>query len=158
MRKGDRLQNDMADQVHRSHCKQIKEEEIMKNLIAGAVALMIAVPAFANEPFGIWRTITDDTGAHLLVDVHPCKDAEEKLCSTVTEVVNSDNPAALELIGRAIFWDMELVKENRWENGTVYDVLTDTDYDARVTLGKTAIRVEGCVSGFCDGQNWKRPE
>ena len=130
----------------------------MNKLLAGAVALIIAGPAFANEPYGIWRTITDDTGAHLLVDIHPCQDDGDKLCSTVTEVVNSDNPAAQELIGRAIFWDMELVEENRWENGTVYDVLTDAEYDARVTLGKTAIRVEGCVSGFCDGQNWKRSE
>ena len=123
-----------------------------------AATLLAATPAFANDPYGIWRTITDDTGAHLLVDIHPCADAAEKLCSTVSEVVNSDDPSAKDLIGRAIFWDMEMIEENRlWENGKVYDVLTDTDYDARVTLGKTAIRVEGCVSGFCDGQNWKRP-
>lgn len=128
----------------------------MKYLITAA-AVLVASQASANEPYGIWQTITDETGAHLLVDIHPCADAEERLCSTVKEVVNSDNPAAKELLGRAIFWNMEKVEDNRWENGTVYDVLTDTEYDARVTLGKTAIRVEGCVSGFCDGQNWKRP-
>lgn len=129
----------------------------MKTLITAA-ALLAATPALANDPYGIWQTITDDTGAHLLVDIHPCAEAEAKLCSTVKEVVNSDDPAAKELIGRAIFWDMEMTEENRlWENGTVYDVLSDSNYDARVTLGKTAIRVEGCVSGFCDGQNWKRP-
>ena len=71
--------------------------------------------------------------------------------------MNSDNPAAQELVGRKIFWDLEMVEDALWENGKVYDVLTDTDYDSRVILGKTALRVEGCVSSFCDGQNWKRP-
>jgi Uncharacterized protein conserved in bacteria (DUF2147) len=129
----------------------------MKFLITAA-ALFAASQAVANEPFGIWQTITDETGAHLLVDVHPCEDNADNLCSTVTDVVNSPDPTAQELVGRKIFWDLEPVEENLWENGTVWDVLTDTNYDSRVILGNTAIRVEGCVSGFCDGQNWKRPE
>lgn len=128
----------------------------MKTLITAA-ALFTATQAFAAEPYGIWQTITDETGAHLLVDVHPCESDAEKLCSTVKEVVNSNNPAAQELVGRQIFWDLEKVEDTLWENGKVYDVLTDTDYDSRVILGKTALRVEGCVSTFCDGQNWKRP-
>lgn len=127
-------------------------------ILVTTVSLVAATQALANEPYGIWQTITDDTGAHLLVDVHPCEADAQKLCSTVKEVVNSNDPAAAELIGRAIFWDMEKVEDNLWENGTVYDVLTDTDYDSRVILGKTAIRVEGCVASFCDGQNWKRPK
>jgi uncharacterized protein (DUF2147 family) len=128
----------------------------MKTLIAAAV-LLTATQAFANEPYGIWQTITDETGAHLLVDVHACDSDAAKLCSTVKEVINSEDPAAEKLIGRQLFWDLEKVEDDLWENGTVYDVLTDTSYDSRVILGKTAIRIEGCVAGFCDGQNWKRP-
>lgn len=129
----------------------------MKYLVL-TTALLAATPALANEPFGIWQTITDATGAHLLVDVQPCAEDAAKLCGTVSEVVNSTNPEAAKLVGRKIFWDVEKVKENTWENGQVYDVLTNKDYDSRVILGKTALRVEGCVSGFCDGQNWKRPK
>ena len=128
----------------------------MKYLITAA-AILVAAPALANEPFGIWQTITDDTGAYLLVDVQPCADAAEKLCGGVSEVVNSNNPKAQELVGRKIFWDMEKTSGKLWENGMVYDVLSDKNYKARVTLGKTDIRVEGCVLIFCDGQNWKRP-
>ncbi len=128
----------------------------MKSLITAA-ALLTATQAFANDPYGIWQTITDDTGAHLLVEVHACDGDAEKLCGTVKEVVNSDNPAAQELLGRPIFWDLEQVEAALWENGTVYDVLTDREYNSRVILGKTALRVEGCVATFCDGQNWKRP-
>ena len=121
------------------------------------VILSTATQAFANDPYGIWQTITDDTGAHLLVRVHARDSDAAKLCGTVKDVVNSDNPAAQELLGRLIFWDLEQVEDALWENGTVYDVLTDSDYNSRVILGKTALRVEGCVATFCDGQNWKRP-
>jgi uncharacterized protein (DUF2147 family) len=129
----------------------------MKYLITIAT-LFAASHAAANEPFGIWQTITDDTGAHLLVDVQPCATDSAKLCGTVSQVVNSPAPEAQQLVGRAIFWDLELATENNWANGQVYDVLTDTVYDSKVILGKTALRVEGCVASFCDGQNWKRPQ
>ena len=129
----------------------------MKYIISAA-AILVATQVSAAEPFGIWQTMTDETGAHLLVNVHPCESDEGKLCGTIAEVVNSTNPAAKDLINRPIFWDLEPTKENHWANGTVYDVQTDTDYDSRVILGKTALRVEGCVATFCDGQNWKRPQ
>ena len=128
----------------------------MKYILAAA-AMLVATQASAAETYGIWQTITDETGAQLLVNVHPCETDEAKLCGTVSEVVNSTNPAAKDLIGRAIFWDLEPTDENHWANGSVYDVQTDTDYNSRVILGKTALRVEGCVATFCDGQNWKRP-
>lgn len=129
----------------------------MKYIIATA-AILAATQASAAEPYGIWQTITDETGAHLLVNVHPCEADEAKLCGTIAEVVNSTNPAAKDLINRPIFWDLEPTEDNHWANGTVYDVQTDTDYNSRVILGKTALRVEGCVATFCDGQNWKRPQ
>ncbi len=125
--------------------------------ILTAAAMLVATHASAAEPYGIWQTITDDTGAHLLVNVHPCEGDAAKLCGTIAEVVNSTNPAAKDLVDRPIFWDLEVTEENHWANGTVYDVQTDTDYNSRVILGKTALRVEGCVATFCDGQNWKRP-
>lgn len=129
----------------------------MKHIITAAV-MLVATQASAAEPYGVWQTITDETGAHLLVNVHPCEADEAKLCGTIAEVVNSNDPAAKDLIDRPIFWNLEPTKENHWANGTIYDVQSDTDYDSRVILGKTALRVEGCVATFCDGQNWKRPQ
>lgn len=126
--------------------------------ILTAAAMLVASEASAAEPYGIWQTITDATGAHLLVNVHPCESDEAKLCGTIAEVVNSDDPAAKDLINRPIFWDLEPTDEdNHWANGIVFDVPSGKEYDSRVILGKTALRVEGCVSTFCDGQNWKRP-
>lgn len=130
----------------------------MKKLLT-TIALFAATGAVADDgPYGIWQTITDETGAHLLVDIQPCAEAPDKMCGTIAEIVNSDDPAAQDLRGRLIFWDVEKVSDNEWENGRLYDVPNDKEYDARVILGKTALRLEGCVSGFCDGQNWKRPK
>lgn len=130
----------------------------MKTLLATA-AVFAASQAAANEPFGIWETIKDPAGAYFLVDVQPCESDNAKLCGNVAEVVNSpaDQATLLALIGRPVFWDLEKVEENKWANGKVWDAVTDTVYDSRVTLGKTAMRVEGCVMTFCDGGNWKRP-
>ena len=129
----------------------------MKYIIT-ATAMLIATQASAAEPYGVWQTITDETGAHLLVNVHPCETDEAKLCGTIAEVVDSSNPAAKDLINRPIFWDLEPAEENHWDNGTVFDVPSGKEYNSRVILGKAALRVEGCVATFCDGQNWKRPK
>ena len=123
--------------------------------ILTAAAMIVATQASAADPYGLWQTITDKTGAHLLVDVQPCESDAAKLCGNVAKVVNSP---AQELVGRKIFWDLEKTEDNKWENGKVWDVLTDKEYGSQVTLGKTALRVEGCVLSFCDGQNWKRPK
>lgn len=126
----------------------------MKELIV-ATAVFFAAPAFADEePYGIWKTISDDTGAYLLVDVQPCESDPSMLCSHVAEVHNSPHQ---EIVGRPVFWDMVTEDDRNWDGGRVWDAATDEEYDAKVILGKTALRVEGCVGIFCDGQNWKRP-
>ena len=122
---------------------------------ATATAALIATQAIASEPFGIWQTKSDDNGAYLLVEVLPCETDEAKLCSRVTEVINSPHQ---EIVGRPIFWDMVTEDGKNWDRGRVWDALTNEEYDAKVILGKTALRVEGCVGILCDGQNWKRPE
>ncbi len=126
----------------------------MKKLLAAAF-ILTATQATASEPNGVWQTKSDDSGAYLLVDVQPCEADAAMLCSHVTEVHNSPHQ---EIVGRKVFWDMVTEDNKNWEGGTVWDAATDKEYDAKVILGKTALRVEGCVGIFCDGQNWKRPK
>lgn len=76
------------------------------------------------------------------------KGAQKSCAARSKKVVNSDNPEAQELIGREIFWDMEKVTYALWENGKIYEVLTDTNYGSRVIPNKTALRVEGGGAAF----------
>lgn len=117
--------------------------------------LAITTSAFANEPFGIWQTKTDAAGAYLHVKVEPCAEKENLLCAKVHETFNTPHT---EIVGKPVFWDLESVDETNWANGKVWDAATDQVYDAKVILGKTKLRVEGCVSILCDGQNWTRVE
>jgi len=126
----------------------------MKKLLATAF-ILTATQAVASEPYGVWQTIADDSGAYLLVEVKPCENDAAMLCGHVAEIHNSPHQ---EIVGRKVFWDLVTEDNKNWEGGTVWDAETDKEYDAKVILGKTALRVEGCVGIFCDGQNWKRPK
>ena len=128
----------------------------MKRLIGAALAGMaLATPAAAIEPFGIWETKRDRTGAYLHVRVHPCDNDAAMLCGTVHQTFNTPHT---EIVGRPIFWDLSPTSGNEWGGGTVWDAETDKDYAAKVILGSTRLRVEGCVGFLCDGQNWTRVE
>ena len=128
----------------------------MKRLIGAALAGMaLATPAAANEPFGIWETKRDRTGAYLHVRVHPCDNDAAMLCGTVHQTFKTPHT---EIVWRPIFWDLSPTSGNEWGGGTVWDAETDKDYAAKVILGSTRLRVEGCVGFLCDGQNWTRVE
>ncbi|MDE0983230.1 MAG: DUF2147 domain-containing protein [Yoonia sp.] len=128
----------------------------MKRLIGAALAAMaLGTPAFANEPYGIWETKRDRTGAYLHVRVHACDNDAAMLCGTVHKTFNTPHT---EIVGRPIFWDLQVTSGNEWGDGTVWDAESDKNFNAKVILGSTRLRVEGCVGFLCDGQNWTRVE
>ena len=126
----------------------------MKRLIAAALAATcLATPTLANDAYGIWQTRTNRTGAYLHVRVHACASNSAHLCGTVHQTFNTPHT---EIVGRPVFWDLEVTGDNTWGNGEVWDAEEDRVYTGRVTLGSTRMRVEGCVGFLCDGQNWTR--
>ena len=128
----------------------------MKKLIGAAIAaIALATPALANEPYGIWQTKKDRKGAYLHARVHPCDNNAAMLCATVHQTFNTPHT---EIVGRPIFWDLQPTSDTEWGGGTVWDAETDKNYDAKVIMGSTRLRVEGCVGFLCDGQNWTRIE
>ncbi len=127
----------------------------MKYLTTFATIVLLASPAMASQPYGIWKTQTDKSGAYLLVEVLDCANDRSKLCAEIREVINSENR---EIVGKPIFWSLESAKAGNWVNGEVWDVENDKIYAGKVTMGESQLRVEGCVSIFCDGQNWSRAD
>lgn len=126
----------------------------MNKLIGAALAaISLGTTALANEPFGIWETKKDRTGAYLHVRVHLCDANPALLCGTVHQTFETPHT---EIVGRPVFWDLSVTGDNTWGNGTVWDAETDKNFNAKVILGKTRLRVEGCVGFLCDGQNWTR--
>ena len=127
----------------------------MKYLTIITAIFLLTNSAMASQPYGIWKTQTDKSGAYLLVEVHDCINDTSKLCADIREVINSENQA---IVGKPIFWNLEPTKAGKWGKGEVWDVANDKIYAAKVTMGESELRVEGCVSIFCDGQNWSHAD
>ena len=74
----------------------------MKKLISTILATaFLATPVLANEPYGLWETKKDKTGAYLHVKVAPCKGNTAQLCGVVAQTFKTPHT---EIKGRPIFW------------------------------------------------------
>lgn len=118
-----------------------------------AVLIMVTTRAWSEEPFGIWRTKTNETGAYLHVRVLPCKNRAAQLCGVIQKTFKTPHT---EIIGRPIFWNLEKTGTGTWAKGWVWDPETNRDYRAKVSLEAQGLRVRGCLGPLCDGQYWTR--
>jgi len=123
----------------------------MKHLIAAAcLALASAGMALAEPTTGTWKTEPGDTGAFLHVKIEACGD---KLCGTITKVVNSDTMSSL---GKPIIWDMKAKGNGRYSGGKIWAPDTDKTYRSKMSLNGDTLKVSGCVGPICRGQIWTR--
>ena len=68
------------------------------------------------------------------------------------------NPALARrpIIGLPLFTGMRPAGPNKW-SGQIYDADDGKTYASNISLaGPDALRVEGCVGGFCGGETWTR--
>ncbi len=129
----------------------------MKKLFFAATAMLglIASPALAGDPSGIWATEKTDEGSYLTVEVKACGD---KMCGYITSAVdgagNSDPNYAH--LGKPMVYDMEADGENKWDDGEIWDPSEDKRYSSNMELKGDLLVVEGCILFLCRGQDWTR--
>jgi len=123
-------------------------------IIALALGLGLASPAFADPLEGMWRTAPDDNGNSGLIRVAPCGG---KLCGTLIKAYGPDGKEMTSPnIGRQIISET-VAKSGGEYRGKVYSPDRDKTYNSRLQLTGDALAVEGCVLGICrNGGNWRR--
>ncbi len=116
----------------------------MRKLLIGFFPFLFTGLAGAASPEGIWLT----EGGNAQVEISRCGDAycghtvwlEDPYDDDGEPRRDSNNPEAelqdRELIGLRILWDMKPAqrRDNRWENGRVYDPENGNTYRARMDL------------------------
>ncbi len=127
-----------------------------KSLFAAAAAIgLMATPALAGDPTGLWATEKNDEGAYLTVDVKPCGD---KMCGYIASAVGGNGEADpnYEHLGKPMVYDMVADGENKWDDGEIWDPSEDKRYSSNMELKGDLLVVEGCILFLCRGQDWTR--
>jgi uncharacterized protein (DUF2147 family) len=136
------------------------------NVIAvGLLILAGAGPGLAADPKGVWLTADSDAQ----IRIAPCDDA---LCGTVVwlrdpldpetgrPLLDKQNPDASRrrrpVIGIPILLQMRQSGANRW-SGKIYNADDGNTYDGHLSpISDALLKIEGCLFGFCQSQNWTR--
>ena len=90
-----------------------------KSLFAAAAALgLMAAPALAGDPTGLWATEKNDDGAYLTVDVKPCGD---KMCGYIANAFDGAGKADpnYEHLGKPMVYDMVADGEKKCDDGEI---------------------------------------
>jgi len=124
--------------------------------LALALALLPAA-ALAGQADGVWKTQADDKGGYLEVTMAPCAGDASKTCGTITRAFKEDGPdPAYANLGKPIVADMASSDGVHYSGGTIWDPENNKTYHSKMTVKGSDLDVEGCISIFCIGEDWKR--
>jgi uncharacterized protein (DUF2147 family) len=135
-------------------------------LAVAFAAVVLAKPALAGDPTGVWLTEKGDARLR----VAPCGEA---LCATIIWIrdpidpktgkppVDDNNADATlrsrPIIGVRVAFDMKPSSQpDKWV-GRFYNPEDGKTYDGQLILvDPRTMRAEGCLLMFCGGETWKR--
>ncbi|MCK8484579.1 DUF2147 domain-containing protein [Aliiroseovarius sp. S2029] len=125
----------------------------MKRLVmALALSVGMAAPAFADAVEGVWKTQVDD-GNYAHVTMSKCGSA---ICGVISKAFNADGPIKSENIGKRLVWDMQPNGGGKYSGGKIWQPSTGKVFKSKMTLSGNSLKVEGCVAVFCKKQTWSR--
>ena len=125
----------------------------MKRVVmALALSVGMAAPAFADAVEGVWKTQVDD-GAYAHVTISPCGTA---LCGVISRTFKGSGEYKSENIGKKLVWDMQPNGGGKYSGGKIWQPSTGKVFKSKMTLSGSSLKVEGCVAVFCKKQTWSR--
>ena len=129
---------------------------------AVAALALLAAPAAAQSPFGVWRTEDDDG----LVEIVPCGEA---LCGDIVWMLDPPSPLDREnpdpamrtrpLCGLRILWGFVPDGDGAWAGGRVYDPKSGRTYRGSARLeadGRLLLRGYIIIPLFGLSTRWTR--
>jgi len=120
-------------------------------VFAGALTL-VAGPAFATDPFGVWRTEADRKGQVADVMAEACGGY---VCGTIIRVYdNQGKPVAAPTVGKRVFWNM--TPDGAGYVGRAFVPAHQREYQGRLAVNGNRMTVKGCLGPICQSQVWTR--
>ena len=134
--------------------------------VVGVFLAAATVNAQAGEgPDGIWLTQAGDAkvrvskcGGGICGVVVWLKDPIDPATGKPQIDDKNPNPALTRrpIIGLPLFSGMRPAGPNKW-SGQIYNADDGKTYVSNISIaGPDTLRVEGCVGGFCGGEDWSR--
>ncbi len=125
----------------------------MKRVVmALAMSIGLAAPAFADDVEGVWKTQVDD-GAYAHVTISPCGGA---LCGVISRTFNASGEYKSENIGKRLVWDMQPNGGGKYSGGKIWQPSTGKVYRSKMQMSGASLKVSGCVGPICKKQTWSR--
>jgi uncharacterized protein (DUF2147 family) len=137
-------------------------------IFATLAALFAAAPTKAQAggtPDGIWLTQAGDAklrvskcGGGICGVVVWLRDPIDPATGKPQVDDKNLNPALARrpIIGLSLFSGMRPAGPNKW-SGQIYNADDGKTYASSISVaGPSTLKVEGCVGGFCGGENWSR--
>ncbi|CAN0593533.1 unnamed protein product [Ectocarpus sp. 12 AP-2014] len=126
----------------------------MKRLTLAALAIMIAMPVFADPVLGLYKTQPGDDGKFGHVELYQC---DASICGVIRKAFDaSGKETSSDNIGRRMIWDMKAQGDGAYGKGKIWAPDRDKTYSSKMELSGNALKVSGCVLGICRAQAWTR--
>ena len=129
----------------------------MRGLMIGIALIAAPASALAGGADGVWQTEKNKAGGYLEVTIAPCAAAASLTCGTISRAFNAngEDPTYPNL-GKSIIDGMKHDGGDSYSGGSIWDPEDNKTYSSKMTVKGDDLDVEGCISIFCQGQDWKR--
>ena len=133
------------------------EKNMIHKFYMGVALAAASSMAVANGAAGVWATEAGKDGGHLEITLAPCDSDSSKTCGKISKAFNKQGvDSNYENLGKLMVKDMESNDGANYSGGTIWDPENNKTYKSKMHLKGDTLDVEGCVSIFCSGQDWKR--
>ena len=86
-----------------------------------------------------------------------CDKDSSKTCGTISKAYGKHGvDAGYANLGKTMVSGMSSDDGKSFSGGTIWDPEKDKTYKSKMTLKGDDLDLEGCISFFCSGQDWKR--
>jgi len=130
---------------------------MIHKLFLGMTLAAASSVAIANGADGVWSTEVSKDGGYLEVTIGPCDSDSTKTCGKISSAFNKQGvDAGYKNLGKLMVKDMVSQDGKNYSGGMIWDPEHNKTYKSKMHLKGNDLDVEGCVSFFCSGQDWKR--
>jgi len=129
-----------------------KAKHYTRDAAFGGALALVASPALATDPLGVWRTEADRKGQVADVLAEPCGGY---FCGTIIRVYDNQGiPVAAPTVGKRVFWNM--APDGGEYVGRAFVPAYQREYKGRLAVNGNRMTVKGCLGPICQSQVWTR--